>query len=700
MTETTGTLQAAARFIARHRGLLLPVGAAMMIFVVLVPLSPGVMDVLLAANIALSAIILLTAIGVASPLEFSVFPSVLLGATLFRLVLNVASTRLILTAGADGAGPVAARLAAGQVIWSFSQFVTSGSLAVGIILFAIIAIIQFVVITKGAGRISEVAARFVLDAIPGKQMAIDADLSAGVISSSESHERRRQISREADFYGAMDGASKFVRGDAITAVIITMVNILGGLFIGLMQRGWSLNQTLALFTRLTIGDGLVTQIPALLVSVAAALIVSRSMDKTNFGEQVISQLTAKPVALAITAGFLCALMLTSLPKAPLLVMGIGCAGLAVILSGRRRGHGAEATADVQDEPGTKDDEEIRDLLAVEAMRIDIGFALVELVDQSREGDLLSGISTLRREMAGELGLVVPPIRIADDMRIGAHEYVIKIRGAKVAAGKLYPDQLLAIAGSGTKGKLVGREATECAFAAPALWINPDQADHAQAMGYTVVSPPRAMTAHLAETIRAHGSLLLSRQQVARMLENLKDRAAALVQEVTDKAGLAKIQKVLQKLLAERVSIRDLETILETLSDHAESNEDIEAITERVREALAPALCQQYCGRDGKLWCISLDAELEDAIGGHVAQGGTGLAVTGAEEVSQPVSGAVSAALDSLVAGGHSPVVVCRPGIRRALRGLIGKERPAVAVLGYNEVNGVEVQTVARVGIEQ
>ncbi len=700
MGEMTGTLQTATRFIARHRGLILPVMAATMIFVVLVPLPPVVMDVLLAGNIALAAIILLTVIGVSSPLEFSVFPSVLLGATLLRLVLNIASTRLILTAGADGAGPLAARLAAGQVIWSFSQFVTSGSLAVGVILFAIIAIIQFVVITKGAGRISEVAARFVLDAMPGKQMAIDADLNAGIISDTDSQERRRQISREADFYGAMDGASKFVRGDAIAAIIITMVNIFGGLYVGLIQRGWSWNHTLELFTRLTIGDGLVTQIPALLVSVSAALIVSRSMVKTNFGEQVISQLTAKPVALAITAGFLAALMLTSLPKVPLLVMGLGCAGLAVVLSRRRRQRQPEAAGHGQDEGGAEDDDQFRDLLAVEAMRIDIGFALVELVDKSSGGDLLSRITDLRREMATEMGLIVPPIRIADDMRIGAHEYVIKIRGAKVASGTLYPGQLLATAGRRTKGKLIGRETTEPAFGTRAFWINPDQSAHAEAMNYTVVCPARALAIHLAETIRTHGSLLLSRQQVAGMLENLKNRAGALVREVTEKAGLAKIQKVLQRLLAERVSIRDLETVLEAVSDHAESSDDVELITERVREALGAALSQQYCGRDGKLWCVCLDTELEDAISGHVGRSETGLAATVPVQLSQRVSRAVSAALDSLVVGGHSPVVVCGSGIRRAVRRLIDKDRPGAAVLGYNEVNSVEVQSVASVGIKQ
>ena len=336
MIGTPGPLERGMQLVARHRGLILPVAAAGMIFVVLVPLPPMLMDVLLAANIALAAIILLTTIYVASPLEFSVFPSLLLGVTLFRLVLNVATTRLILTAGAEGRGVAEAQGAAGQVIWSFSEFVTSGSLPVGVILFTILIIIQFVVVTKGAARISEVAARFVLDAMPGKQMSIDADRNGGLVTDAEARQRRRRIDQEADFYGAMDGASKFLRGDAVAAVIITLVNILGGLYVGMVQYGWEFSRTVNLFTRLTIGDGLVAQVPAFIVSVSAALIVSRSTVKTNLGEEIVAQLTSRPIALAITAVFLGALMLTSLPKLPLLLLGVGCSGLAYLLSRRNR----------------------------------------------------------------------------------------------------------------------------------------------------------------------------------------------------------------------------------------------------------------------------------------------------------------------------------------------------------------------------
>ena len=702
---------ATTRVMARYRGLLLPMGAAMMIFVVLVPLPPLVMDVLLCANIALAAVILMTAITVASPLDFSVFPSVLLVATLVRLVLNIASTRLILTAGAGGADVAAARLAAGHVIWSFSQFVTSGSLAVGVILFSIIAVVQFVVITKGAARISEVAARFVLDAMPGKQMGIDADLNAGTITKDEAHQRRRKISREADFYGAMDGASKFVRGDAIAAVIITLVNIGGGLYVGLVQYGWNWSQTLELFTRLTIGDGLVTQIPALLVSVSAALIVSRSMDREHFAEQVVSQLTSRPVALAITAGFLAALMLTRLPKLPLLVMGIGCAGLAILLTRRR----VLPRAADSDSSGTAardtDPKALNRLLAVEPMQLDVGFALVPLVDSGRGGDLLDRLGALRREVATELGLVMPPIRVRDNLRLRAHEYAIRIRGVKVAAGRVYADHLLAVACGQSTGKLLGRETTEPAFGTPAIWIGPDQARQAEEMGYSLVEPINVMMTHLLETVRQHAAGLLSRQQVAEMLDGLRERAEAVVSEAADQVPLGQIHKVLQRLLAEGVAIRDLETILETLSDHGRC-EDVEAVCEDIRRALGGGLCQPYCGPDGKLHCICLDEQLEEAVsveldarldGPPTANGPSDRAGNDAlglsPALSEQITAAASAGAERLAAGGYRPVVVCRPRIRQAVRRVLAGARPAATVLGYDEIVGVDVERAVGTGTE-
>jgi len=699
MSDTAAAFSRAVGFLRRHRGLILPAAAAAMVFVILVPLPTALMDVLLVANIALSAVILLTAIYVRSPLEFSVFPSVLLGATLLRLMLNVAITRLVLTAGAGGRSVEEAQLAAGRVVWGFSEFVTIGSWEVGVILFAIIVIIQFVVVTKGAARISEVAARFVLDAMPGKQMAIDADLNAKLITEAQARQRRERISREADFYGAMDGASKFLRGDAVAAIIILLVNVLGGFYVGLVEYSWTWSQTLALFTRLTVGDGLVTQVPAFIVSVAAALIVSRGAARTNLGEEVISQLTSRPVVLIITAVFLIALMLTSLPKMPLLMLGVGCAGLGIVLSRRRQApaRAAEMKEPKADSPGVQD---VEGLLAVDPMRIEIGYALVRMVDPSEGGDLLERISSLRREVATEMGLVVPPIRIRDNMHLDAHAYVILIRGAKAAAGKLHPEQLLAVAGEGAAGKLVGREAVEPAFNTPAVWIAPPQKAQAEMMNYTVVEPAGVLMTHLAQVIRQRAADLLSRRQASRLLENLRPRAATLVDEVTRKMSTGKIQRVLQNLLREGVPIRDLETILEALGEADQQKDDVESLTEQVRLALGRNLCQQYCAEDGKLWCVCLEASLEDAITTHLQRTERGTAMTIPPDLTRRINHALTSALVELRRRGRRPVVLCTPQVRSPLRQLIAVTQPDAAVLGYNEIESVEVETVASVGLDK
>jgi flagellar biosynthesis protein FlhA len=696
----------------RHRGMLLPVGAAALIFVVLVPVPPGAMDLLLAANIMLSAFVLLTAIYVRTPLEFSVLPSVLLGTTLLRLVLNVASTRLILTAGAGGRSVVEARTAAGQVIWAFSEFVASGSLVVGVVLFAILVVIQFVVVTKGAARISEVAARFVLDAMPGKQLAIDADLAGGLINQAQAQQRRARIASEADLYGAMDGASKFLRGDAVAAAIITFVNILGGLYVGMVQYGWDLSQSANLFTRLTIGDGLVTQIPALLVSVAAALVVTRSTSRTNLGEEVLSQLAARPAVLAITAAFLAALCLTSLPKGPLLTLGAGCAGLAALLSRRRARGGlpSDAPASAGDGGGAglwgpvparaeSANQDVEQLLTVDPMRIELGYALVRLVDASQGGDLLERIATLRRQMALELGLVVPPIRIRDNLGLDARGYVIKVRGAKVASARLYPNQLLAIAGDQATGKVLGREVEEPAFGTPAAWISPSQREQAERMNYTVIDPAGVVVTHLAEVIRRHAQSLLSRQRVASLLEGLKGAAGDLVAEVTGKFTVGQIQKVLQALLRERVPIRDLETILEALCESADVADDADMMVQCVRQHIARTISQQYCDEDGKLWCVCLDGPLEETLRAYLGVMGRPDPSAVPSEIASRVGRAVAEALGRLRRHGRAAVVLCSPEIRTTIRQLIAPSMPEAAVLGYNEIDSVQVHSMESVGIE-
>jgi len=697
MVETLGTFEKAVGLIARHRGLIVPIAAAALVLVILVPLPPVLMDVLLAANIALAAVILLTTISVASPLEFSVFPTVLLGATLLRLVLNVATTRLILTAGAHGRTLAEARVAAGKVIWSFSHFVTGGSLAVGAIIFVIILVIQFVVITKGAARISEVAARFVLDAMPGKQMAVDADLNASLITEEQARSRRHDITRQADFYGAMDGASKFVRGDAVAAIIITMVNILGGLYVGMVQYGWPWSRTLALFTRLTIGDGLVTQIPAFIVSISAALIVSRSTVKSNLGEEVVGQLTAKPVALAITAGFLATLMLTSLPKMPLLMVGAGCAGLALVMSRRRRLADPDPADQAHQPPSVE--QEAEELPLVDPLRIEIGYALVRMVDPDQGGDLLERISALRRQVAGELGFVVPAVRVRDNLHLASHAYTIRVRGVSSGSGKLYPAELLAVAGEAPAGQIIGRQTVEPTFGTPAVWIAPRQKPRAEMMNYTVVEPPAVLITHLADVIRRNARQLLSRQQVVRMLDKLKANHPSLVEEVCEKVGTGKIQRVLQNLLRECVPVRDLETILETLSEAGETDRDVDSLTKRCREALGPALSQQYCAPDGKLWCVCLDDSVEKALGSQLEPSDKGVFLTVGPEVAKKINRAVTDGLTELRRRGRHPVVVCSPHVRAPLDRLIRPVQPDAAVLGYNEIDSVEVESIASVGIE-
>ncbi len=702
MPDRTATFRDLARTAGRYRGLVLPVGAAMLLFVVLVPLPPAMVDVLLAANITLGAVVLLTAISVPSPLEFSVFPSILLGATLFRLVLNVATTRLILTAGAGGRPPAAAATAAGQVIWSFSEFVTRGSLAVGVILFVILVVVQFVVVTKGAARISEVAARFVLDAMPGKQAAIDSELASGMIDESAARRRRDRITREADLYGAMDGASKFLRGDAVAAALITLINFLGGLYVGLVQYGWSFGETTSLFARLTIGDGLAAQVPAFLVSISAALIVTRSTARTDLGEEVVSQLTGRPVVLVITAAFLAALALTDLPKAPLLLLGVGCVGLAVLLhrsraAGNAEGDPAEPPAAVEAAPSPTGGREIEHVLAVEPLSVELGYGLVRLVDASAGGDLSDRITALRRRIAREMGLVAPPVRIRDNLALDARGYVIRVRGAKVASGRLYPNQLLAVGGSKTTGKVLGREAVEPAFGSPAVWVSSAQREHAERMNYTVVEPASVLATHLAEVVRRHAHELLSRQRVAEILDGLRGSAAQLVDDVTARLDVGRVRKVLARLLAERVPIRDMEAILEALCEAAERTDDVARLTEAVRARLGRTLSQQYCDEDGRLWCVCLDAEAEDALRRLADADRPDLRADG--DMARRLADALDEPLAELRTQGRPPVVVCSPEVRPAVRRAMAGAVPNAAVLAYNEIESVDVQPVqtARTG---
>jgi flagellar biosynthesis protein FlhA len=549
---------------------------------------------------------------------------------------------------------------------------------------------------------SEVAARFILDAMPGKQMGVDAELSAGLINEEQARRRRRQIEAEADFYGAMDGASKFLRGDAVAAIVILVVNIFGGLYVGLVQYGWPLSETVDLFTRLTIGDGLVTQIPAFIVSVAAAMMVSRGTARGNLGETMLSQVFSRPVVLVITAAFLAMLGFTSLPKGPLLLMGVGCGGLAWVLSRREQdapppsSEGSEGKPAAVTTAGTG--QNVNELLLIDAMRLELGFALVSLTDASADGGLLRRIATMRKQIASEMGLIVPPIHIRDNLDLEARGYAIFIRGSKVASGRLYPNQLLAVGGDEESVQLMGRPTNEPIFGASAMWINQSQRGQAEAAGYTVVSGGEALMTHLNEVVKRHAPELLSRQRVVRLLENLKATEANLVQEVTSKLTYAQIQKVLQNLLSERVSIRNMETILEALCDSASRSTQVEALTEDVRAAMAGSMCQALCDANGKLPCVGLRPELEEELGAYVSEEPRWSAASIPPELARKVALVVSGELARLQRQGRPPVVICSPPLRPALSKLLKPSLPEAVVLGYNEIDSVEVESVATVGI--
>ncbi len=685
LTTSSGLLQT----FHRYRGMAFPVGSILLLFVILVPLPTPFMDLLLAANITLSAIVLVTVMYINRPLEFSVFPSLLLGLTLFRLVLNTATTRLILTNAKDGTS------AAGHVVEAFGNFVASGSLAVGIIIFLIIFVIQFVVITKGATRIAEVAARFTLDGMPGKQMAIDADLNAGLIKEDEARQRRSEITQEADFYGAMDGASKFVRGDAIAGIIITVVNILGGLYVGIVQEGFSLTVSLKTFTLLTIGDGLVSQIPAFIVSIAAAMLVTRNASKANLGEEMLAQMTSQPVAMFIASGFLVILMVTPLPKVPLLMLAVGCTAVAVFLQRSRKKTAHAVAAQTKAAQAAKPVDKIESFLAVDPMSLEVGYGLIKLVDRKQGGDLLDRISSIRRQIAQELGLLVPPIRIRDQLQLEPNQYSIRIKAAEVGHGEVMPGYFLAIDNGAAAGGLPGIETREPAFGLKAYWIAEEVKAAAEQRNYTVVPASSVLATHLTEVIKRNGAMLLTRQETGRLIDTLKEHSAKLVEEVIgDLLKLGEVQKVLQNLLRENVPIRDLETILETLGDWAGRTKDIEVLTEYARNALARQICQTYMAEDGRIYCISLDPQLEDLVQSHIERSDRGSFLNMPVTLQRRIIEVLSGEVDKAAGAGRTPVLLCSPQIRAILRRLIETVLPHVAVLGYNEVvSGIEVQSL-------
>jgi flagellar biosynthesis protein FlhA len=673
----------APTWIGRSQDLILPVAIIASVLVIMVPLPPALMDVLLAGNITLAVLVLLTTIYVKTPLEFSVFPSMLLATTLARLVLNVATTRLILTrAGSAG------ETAAGHVVMAFADFVAGdGKIVVGLIIFVIIVVIQFVVITKGATRISEVAARFALDGMPGKQMAIDADLNAGIIDEREAQTRRAEITRQADFYGAMDGASKFVRGDAIAGIIITVINIVGGLIIGMAEHGMPLGEAAALYTRLTIGDGLVSQVPAFLISLAAGLLVTRSTQRANMPREFLQQIFSRPQALAVTGSFLAVLVFTSLPRVPLLTLGAACIGLARVMTRRETAAAVAAADQAEKEKQSKTTEErVEDYLTVDPMEIELGVGLIRLADPNRGGDLLDRVQRVRQNVAGEIGILMPKVRIRDNMRLNANQYRIKIADMPVAQAELEPGQLLAIDSGMTTGTVDGIATKEPAFGSDARWISPANSERAELYGYTVVEPGAVLATHLTEICRRHADEILTRDATKHLVDELKTASPTVVSELVPSVlTLAEVQAILQMLLREQVSIRQLGLILETLGDHAPRSKDPILLTEYVRHRLARQICTRYRTAAGELHVVAFDPALEDRIRAGVEHTERGMFIRLSPQAIEAICRSIRQEITKLTVTNHAPIVLVSPQIRAATKRLTENHLANLVVLSFNEV---------------
>jgi flagellar biosynthesis protein FlhA len=676
----------------KYADVLIAVGVMFILSIMVVPLPPFVMDFLLAANITISLLVLVIAMYFREPLEFSVFPGLLLITTLFRLSLNIASTRLILSEGY-----------AGEVITAFGNFVIRGNYVVGFVIFIILVVIQFVVITKGAGRIAEVAARFTLDAMPGKQMAIDADLNAGIIDEAEARRRRSNIAREADFYGAMDGASKFVRGDAVASVIITVINVVGGLIIGVAQRGLEIGAALQTYTLLSVGDGLVTQIPALVISTAAGLVVTRAASEENLGSDLASQIFGQPRPLYIAAGALGFFGLTpGMPAIPFFVLAAIVGGLARTVERRRAAAAVETEKKKEAAEKPEGPENVEKYLHVDPLELEVGYSLIPLVDPQHGGDLLHRITVIRRQAALEQGIVVPPIRIRDNIQLKPEEYLIKIRGDEVGRGQLRSGNFLALDSGRVTKKLPGVETRDPAFGLPALWIRENKKSEAETAGYTVVELPAVLTTHLKEILKNHAHLLVGRQETHNLIQAIKKDYPTVVEElIPGQLSVGAIQKILQNLLRERVSIRDFLRILEAAGDHVHLTKDPDVLTEYVRAALGSTLHKQYVADDGKLHAVTLDPQLERLIGESLRQGDAVRRIPAlAPEVIKHVYGEIKRLTDQQLAEGYPAVVLTTSAIRLAVRRLIENVFPAVAVLSLTELpTRLEIKTVGVVKLE-
>ena len=676
---------------ARPQEIAVAVGIIAILVVMVIPIPTFMLDLLLSFSITFSLIILLVSIFMLTPLEFSVFPSMLLVVTLIRLSLNVASTRIILLHGNEGPA------AAGQVIQSFGSFVVGGNYVVGAVIFIILVLINFIVITKGSVRTSEVAARFTLDAIPGKQMSIDADLNAGIITEEDARARRRMLEREADFYGSMDGSIRFVRGDAIAGILIALINVVGGFAIGVFQQDMGVAEAAKVYTLLTIGDGLVTQLPALVVSTAAGIIVTRATTDKNLPNELISQLSNNPAAFSIAAAALFFFgTIPGLPHIPFFILSALVGWISYRLYQNRQKSERVEQRKIDEEKKTPIPEKVESILPLDIMELEVGYELIPLVDADRNGELLERIKSVRRQFALELGFIVPPLHIRDNLQLKASDYAIVIKGVEVARGSVMTGRLLAMSPGKTEKEIAGVKTQEPTFGLPSIWINTSAKQEAQMAGYTVVDPATVITTHIKETIKRNAQELLGRQEVQTLLDKFKETNPKVVEElVPNLMTLGKVQKVLQNLLREQISIRDLRTILESLADFSPKVDDSDVLTEYVRQSLSRPITKKYLAKDGSLSVMTLDQKIETLIQQAIQKtelsSYLALEPTVAEKILSKIREGVETITPMLET---APVLLASPLVRMYLRKLTERFLPDLVVLSHSEiVPTVQIRTL-------
>ena len=650
------------------------------VLMIILPLPPFALDILLSVNIALSVLILLLTLFSTNILQLSMFPTILLVTTLFRLGLNISSTRLILGQGY-----------AGSVIESFGSFVVGGNYVVGVIIFLIIMIVQFVVITNGSGRVSEVSARFTLDAMPGKQMSIDADLGAGIIDEKTARKKRSELQQEVDFYGAMDGASKFVKGDAIAGIIVTIINVIGGIIIGVVMMNMSFGEAVQNFIRLTIGDGLVSQISALLISVSAGILVTKSSSEKNFGNLLGKQLTSAPVTIGMTGAVLLVLgFLPGLPKLSFFTLGAGALATSFLLNKEEREKNEELEAvqnDVEEaKPSLEMAEDVSSLINVEPIEVEIGYGLIPLADEANGGDLLQRIVSIRRQCAIDMGILVQPIRIRDNLQLNPNQYSIKIKGNVVATYDLMPTMLLCMNPMGGEIDIDGIRVKEPTFGLDALWINSDKAEEAELYGLTVVDPTTILVTHLLEIIKSKAHELIGRQEVKLIIDSAKERYSAVVDElIPDLMTLGEVQKVLQNLLREKISIKDRVTILETLADNARNTKDIELLTEYVRMAMSRSICAGLVDETNSITVATLSLEVENIIGNSLQRSINGTYPAIDPDTTNKIFSSIQNTVESIHFNNNRTILLVSPKIRAPFRKLVDMVFPNITVLSLNEI---------------